>query len=139
MRVVPAAEGGPKEFVLLPLGRFLFADWLPQSSQPVGLIGAPIGAWGMAAATLKDPAEALAAFEYAYIHQDFDVPPCRSIHAMFGKREFEVRNHPRYRLHVLTSRGGHLLRRDTRLRSPLGYAGCVFHQRGVAQNHELMD
>ena len=42
----------------LPLGRFLFADWLPQSSQPVGLIGAPIGEWGMAAATLEDPAEA---------------------------------------------------------------------------------
>lgn len=54
------------------------------------------------------------------------MPPCRSIHAMIGKREFKVRNHPRYRLHVLTSRGSHLLRRDTRLRSPLGYAGAFF-------------
>ena len=48
------------------------------------------------------------------------------IDAMFGARENEVLNHPRYRLHVLTSRGRHLLRRDTRVRSPLGYAGAFF-------------
>ncbi len=32
--------------------------------------------------------------------------------------------HPRYRLHVLTSRGRHLLRREGRLRTPLGYMGA---------------
>ena len=140
VRAIPAAAGGPKGLTLLPLDRFLFGVWLPQSSQPVELIGASIGAWRMAAAMLNDPAEALAVLEHAYIHQHFDVLPGRKaptkehiserfgegIHAMFGKRESEVLNHARFRLHVLTSRGRHLLRRDTRVRSPLGYAGAFF-------------
>ncbi len=140
VRAIPAAAGGPKGLTLLPLDRFLFGEWLPQSGQTVDLIGASIGAWRMAAAMLNDPADALAVLEHAYIHQHFDVLPGRKaptkehvserfaegIHAMFGNRENEVLNHPRYQLHVLTSRGRHLLRRDTRVRSPLGYAGAFF-------------
>ena len=42
----------------------------------------------------------------------------------FGGRADEVLQHPRYRLHVLTSRGRHLLRREGRLRTPLGYMGA---------------
>lgn len=140
VRVIPAAAGGPKGLTLLPLDRFLFGEWLPQSTQPVDLIGASIGAWRMAAAALHEPAAALAALEQAYIHQDYDVPPGRKaptrdhiserfaegIHAMFGKRVQEVLEHPRYRLHVVTSRGRHILHRDNRLRSPLGYAGAFF-------------
>lgn len=140
VRAIPAAAGGPKGLTLLPLDRFLFGEWLSQSARPIDLIGASIGAWRMAAAMLNSPAVALAALEHAYIHQEFDVPPGRKtptkehvserfaegIHGMFGEREHEVLNHPRYRLHVLTSRGRHLLRRDTRVRSPLGYAGAFF-------------
>jgi hypothetical protein len=140
VRAIPAAAGGPKGLTLLPLDRFLFGQWLPQSSHPVDLIGASIGAWRMAAAMLQQPAAALTALEQAYIHQQFDIPPGRKtptkthiserfgegIQAMFGGRESEVLAHSRYRLHVLTSRGRHLLRRDTRLRSPLGYAGAFF-------------
>ena len=140
VRAIPAAAGGPKGLTLLPLDRFLFGEWLPQSTQSVDLIGASIGAWRMAAAMLNNPADALAVLEDAYIHQDFEVPPGRKtptkehvserfaegIHAMFGKRELEVINHPRYRLHVLTSRGRHILRRDNRIRSPLGYAAAFF-------------
>ncbi len=83
---------------------------------------------------------ALASLEHAYIHQDYDVPPGRKaptrdhiserfaegIHAMFGQRVQEVLGHPRYRLHVVTSRGRHILHRDNRVRSPLGYAGAFF-------------
>ncbi len=140
VRAIPAAAGGPKGLTLLPLDRFLFGEWLPKSTQPVDLIGASIGAWRMAAAALNNPADALAALQHAYIHQDYDVPPGRKaptkehvserfaegIHAMFGKRVHEVLDHPRYRLHVLTSRGRHILHRDNRLRSPLGYAGAFF-------------
>ena len=36
----------------------------------------------------------------------------------------QVLGHPRYRLHVFTSRGRHLLQRQGRLRMPLGYAGA---------------
>jgi hypothetical protein len=138
VRAIPAAAGGPKGLTLLPLDRFLFGEWLPQARQPVDLIGASIGAWRMAAAMLNDPADALAVLEHAYIHQSFDVLPGHKtptkahiserfgegIAAMFGGREDEVLHHARYRLHVLTSRGRHVLRRDTPLRSPLGYAGA---------------
>lgn len=140
VRAIPAAAGGPKGLTLLPLDRFLFGEWLPQSVQPVDLIGASIGAWRMAAAMLDQPAAALASLEHAYIHQDYDVPPGRKaptrdhiserfaegIHAMFGQRVQEVLGHPRYRLHVVTSRGRHILHRDNRVRSPLGYAGAFF-------------
>ena len=133
------AAGGPKGLTLLPLDRFLFGEWLPKSAQTVDLIGASIGAWRMAAAMLDQPAAALAALEHAYIRQDYDVPPGRKaptrehiserfaagIHAMFGQRVPEVLSHPRYRLrgHI---RGRHILHRDNRLRSPLGYAGAFF-------------
>ena len=140
VRAIPAAAGGPKGLTLLPLDRFLFGEWLPKSAQPVDLLGASIGAWRMAAAMLDQPAAALAALEHAYIRQDYDVPPGRKaptrehiserfaagIHAMFGQRVPEVLGHPRYRLHVVTSRGRHILHRDNRLRSPLGYAGAFF-------------
>ena len=35
IRAIPAAAGGPKGLTLLPLDRYLFGEWLPQSSQPV--------------------------------------------------------------------------------------------------------
>jgi len=60
VRVVPAAAGGPKGLVLNPLDRYLFAQWLPRSSQTVHLIGASIGAWRMASACLPDADAALA-------------------------------------------------------------------------------
>jgi Patatin-like phospholipase len=138
IRAIPAAAGGPKGLTLLPLDRFLFGEWLPQSTQPVDLIGASIGAWRMASAMLNDPVAAIASLEHAYIRQDFDVPPGRKsptrehvsarfaegIQAMFGQRVDEVLSHSRYRLHVLTSRGRHILGRDHGIRTPLGYAGA---------------
>jgi hypothetical protein len=43
--VIPGAAGGPKGLILGPLDRFIFGEWLAQSSQPVDLVGASIGAW----------------------------------------------------------------------------------------------
>ena len=45
--VIPGAAGGPKGLILGPLDRFIFGEWLSQSSQSVDLIGASIGAWRM--------------------------------------------------------------------------------------------
>jgi len=39
-------------------------------------------------------------------------------------RIHEVLNHPRYRLHVMTSHGQHILKREHPLLTPLGYAGA---------------
>ena len=136
--VVPGAAGGPKGLILGPLDRFLFGHWLPRSPQPVDLIGASIGAWRMATACLPDAEAKLAQLEHDYIRQHHVTPPgakrpsAQVISAAFGDglRSFyqgrvpELLNHPRFRLHVVTSRGRHLLRREGRWTTPLGYLGA---------------
>ena len=136
--VIPGAAGGPKGLILGPLDRFLFGEWLPQSTQPIDLVGASIGAWRMSTACLNKPVESFLRLEHDYIHQHYDVPAGqkrptaqqvseefgRSLHAFYGGRIAEVLNHPRYRLHVVTSRGKHILQREHALLTPLGYAGA---------------
>jgi len=142
VRVVPAAAGGPKGLILNPLDRFLFGHWLPGglagSDHVVHLLGASIGAWRMASAMLPDPDAALARLAHDYIHQRFEVPDGALPDAAEVSRVFRqllaqqlgddlpaLLAHPRYRLHVFTSRGrGPLLRREGRLRTPLGYLGA---------------
>lgn len=136
--IVPAAAGGPKGLILGPLDRFIFGDWLAQSAQPVHLVGASIGAWRMATACLHDPLAALDRLERDYIAQRHDPPPGRrrptaqqlserfadNLRIFYGGRVGQVLDHPRYRLHVVASRGRHVLARDGRLRTPLGYLGA---------------
>jgi len=136
--VIPAAAGGPKGLILGPLDRFIFGEWLPQSSQPVHLVGASIGAWRMATACLNDPRSAFERLEHDYIHQHYELAPGQkrvtaaqvsrefgsSLQAFYGGRISEVLHHPRYRLHVITSHGRHVLRREHPLLTPLGYAGA---------------
>jgi len=121
-----------------PLDRFLFGEWLPQSNQPIDLVGASIGAWRMSTACLNTPVESLLRLEHDYIHQHYDVPAGqkrptaqqvseefgRSLQAFYGRRITELLHHPRYRLHVVTSRGKHILQREHPLLTPLGYAGA---------------
>ena len=136
--VIPAAAGGPKGLILGPLDRFIFGHWLPQSTQPVHLVGASIGAWRMATACLHDAVAAFERLEHDYIHQHYELPPGhkrvtaeqvsrefgRNLQRFYGGRIGEVLQHPRYRLHVLTSHGRHVLRREHPLGTPLGYAGA---------------
>ncbi|MDM0110950.1 phospholipase [Variovorax sp. J22R133] len=138
VRVVPGAAGGPKGLILGPIDRFLFGEWLTQSSQPVHLVGASIGAWRLANACLDDSITAFKDFEHGYVHQHFEVPPgqkrltARQVSAQFGDglRQFyggriaQVLRHPRYKLHVITSRGRHILGREGSARTPFGYLGA---------------
>lgn len=136
--VIPAAAGGPKGLILGPLDRFIFGQWLPQSSQPVHLVGASIGAWRMATACLNKPVAAFERLEHDYIHQHYELKPGqkrvtaeqvsrefgRNLQLFYGGRIGEVLQHPRYRLHVVTSHGRHVLRREHPLGTPLGYLGA---------------
>lgn len=136
--VVPGAAGGPKGLILGPLDRFIFGQWLPQSAQPVHLVGASIGAWRMATACLNEPALAFERLERDYIGQHYELQPGQkrpsaefvsqkfgdSLTAFYGGRIDEVLHHPRFRLHVVTSHGRHMLRRENRIATPLGYAGA---------------
>jgi hypothetical protein len=137
VRAIPAAAGGPKGLALIALDRYVFGQWLPRSHQTVHLLGASIGAWRMASACLADPDAAFRQLADDYIHQRYEhkpgrPPTARHVSEVFGAklaehfagREAEVLGHPRYRLHVFTSRGRHLLRREGRVRTPLGYVGA---------------
>ncbi|MEP6720032.1 MAG: phospholipase [Variovorax sp.] len=138
VRTIPGAAGGPKGLILGPIDRFLFGEWLPQSTQPVHLVGASIGAWRLANACLNDAKTAFEQFEHGYIHQHFEVPAgqkrmtARQVSVQFGEglrsfyggRAAEVLGHPRFRLHVIASRGRHILGREGRVRTPVGYLGA---------------
>jgi hypothetical protein len=137
--VIPAAAGGPKGLALNPLDRYVFGHWLPRSTQVVHLLGASIGAWRMASACRADADAALARLAEDYVMQEYEHAPgkqptakvvSRTFGAMlsehFGGAEAEVLGHARYRLHVFTSRGRHVLRREGKLRTPLGYGGAFF-------------
>lgn len=137
VRVIPGAAGGPKGLILNPLDRYLFGEWLAETTHTVHLLGASIGAWRLASACLRDPAAQLAQMAHDYIHQHYEhaagkLPTSRHVSEVFGAklverfghREAEVLQHPRYRLHVFTSRGRHLLNRQGHWRMRLGYAGA---------------
>ena len=138
VRVIPAAAGGPKGLILGPLDRFIFGEWLSTSNQPVALVGASIGAWRMATACLHDSTAAFARLERDYIAQHYELPPGQkrpsaaqisesfgqNLQVFYGGRIPEILNHGRYRLHIVTSRGRHLLGREHAWRTPLGYAGA---------------
>ena len=136
IQVIPGAAGGPKGLILGPLDRFLFGNWLPQSKQPIHLIGASIGAWRMATACLSSPISGFARLERDYVYQDYALEPGQkrptaqqvsesfrdNLQSFYSEKIPEVLRHPRYRLHVLCSRGKHLLRQEHPVLTPLGYA-----------------
>lgn len=136
--IVPAAAGGPKGLILGPLDRFLFGEWLPRSDHTIHLVGASIGAWRMASACLREPVQAFERLERDYIAQHYELPPGRKtptaahvserfsagLADFYGGRIGEVLSHPRFRLHIVTARGRHLLRREHRVATPLGYLGA---------------
>ncbi len=139
VRVVAAAAGGPKGLVLGPLDRYVFGHWLAGDGPTVHLVGASIGAWRMATGALADPVAGFRRLEHDYLHQHYEPEPGRAmpsaaqVSRVFGRalRDFfdgqieQVLAHPRLRLHIVTSRGRHLLGREGRLRTPLGYLGAA--------------
>ena len=137
VRLIPAAAGGPKGLSLIPLDRFIFGQWLAPTRHAVHLLGASIGAWRMALACLPDPDAEFAQLAEDYITQDYPhepgrLPTAQVVSQVFGQRlqqrlglrAAQILANPRFRLHVFTSRGRHLLGREGRLRTPFGYLGA---------------
>jgi len=147
---IAGAAGGPKGLILGPLDRFIFGQWLPTSGQAVDLVGASIGAWRLASACLSNCVSAFERLEHDYIAQHYELPPGRkrpradqvsrefgrSLQSFYGGRIEEVLSHPRYRLHVMTSRGIGLLAREHGVLTPLGYAGAYLSN---ALSRSLLD
>ncbi|MCC2632821.1 MAG: hypothetical protein K0S48_707 [Ramlibacter sp.] len=146
---LPAAAGGPKGLILGALDRFLFGEWLPRTDHTIHLVGASIGAWRMATACLRSPVQAFERMERDYIAQRLDTgtggkaPTPASIsrrfaeglEAFYGGRIREVLEHPRFRLHIVTARGRHVLGREHRIGTPVGYLGAflsnVLHRKAM--------
>ena len=142
--VIPGAAGGPKGLILGPLDRFIFGDWLAQSSHDVHLVGASIGAWRMATACLNDPVAGFEQLEHDYIRQHYALKPGekfpsadtvskdfgRNLASFYDGKVADILNHTRYKLHIITSRGRHILRREHKVATPLGYLGA-FLSNGV--------
>jgi hypothetical protein len=137
VKAIPAAAGGPKGLVLSPLDQFIFGEWLAASDHTLHLLGASIGAWRMATGCLADPGAAFAQMAEDYIGQEYEhapgkPPKAKHVSEVFGAKLAErfgphaetVLAHPRYRLHVFTSRGRHIMRREGRFTTPLGYLGA---------------
>ncbi len=139
VRVIAAAAGGPKGLVLGSLDRYLFGQWLPRSAHTVHLVGASIGAWRMATGALPDPVRGFERLTHDYVHQHYQLEPGRTLptasqvsrefaqelHDFFDGQVDALLSHSRYRLHIVTSRGRHVLGREGALRTPLGYAGAL--------------
>lgn len=137
MRVIAAAAGGPKGLVLNALDRYVFGHWLRDGDAPVHLLGASIGAWRMAVACAPDAAAALSELAEDYVTQHYEHAPGRrptparvsevfgaKVEQRIGARSAALLGHARFRLHVFTSRGLHMLNREGRWRTPAGYAGA---------------
>nr|WP_326529225.1 phospholipase [Rhodoferax sp.] len=138
IRTIPAAAGGPKGLLLGAMDRFIFGEWLTRSDQPVDLVGASIGAWRMATACLNHSVAAFERLEHDYIHQHYETTPgqkrptaamvselfSKNLQAFYTDRVGEILSHPRFQLHIVTSRGRHLLHTEHGLRTPLGYFGA---------------
>ncbi len=151
VRVVPAAAGGPKGLVLMPLDEQIFGHWLPAArsaaglsagqaaeAEPVHLLGASIGAWRMAAACAPSPVQAFSTLADDYITQTYPHPRGRMPSAEVVSRVFganlqqrlaplaaHILHHPHHRLHVFTSRGlGLLHQRPGRAAMAAGWFGA---------------
>jgi len=138
IETIAGAAGGPKGLILGALDRYIFGDWLSRSLQPIDLVGASVGAWRMATACMEQPVAGFERLEHDYIHQHYALvpgqkrPSAARVSELFGEtlRDFygghvqTVLNNTRFRLHIVTSRGRHILNKEHALRTPLGYLGA---------------
>ncbi|MES2917539.1 MAG: hypothetical protein V4729_02860 [Pseudomonadota bacterium] len=110
-----AASGGPKGLMLLALDRYLLTEFLPQSQQPVDLLGTSIGAWRLMNYCQANPVAALDRFEHYYFSQHYAAKPTREditaevtrvLLGMLGPHGArEIAEHPRFRFHTIAARG----------------------------------
>lgn len=139
IRLIPAAAGGPKGLILTHLDRFLFADWLAKSRQPIDLVGVSIGAWRMVSGMTPDPHVTFEQFATGYTDEYYEPPAGKrlptpdqlsngilnNLKGMFESNLSSILAHDRYRLHIVTSRGRGVLDQADGARSLLGFAALA--------------
>ena len=132
--IIPGAAGGPKGLGIAGLDLAVFGQWLPRAPRVRHLIGASIGAWRFAAVCRGDPVQGLNDFARAYSEQRYPKQPSRQfitqyardmMRGLFAGRELDVLSNPGYRLHILVVRGLGLLKRESKARTPAGFAAAA--------------
>ncbi len=117
--VIPAAAGGPKGLILQALDQWLFGEWLVSAPRQRSLIGASIGSWRMAAASMADPVLGFTRLGELYCHQQYPAKPGSTLvtdvistllNEFLKGHEQDIVQQPLNRLHILTSKGRGLLR-----------------------------
>lgn len=133
--VIPAAAGGPKGLILQALDQWLFGDWLAAAPRQRSLIGASIGSWRMAAASMPDPVAGFARLGNLYCQQTYPPRPSSSyvtevlrdlLYRFVDDQESQIVAQPNNRLHILTNKGRGLLRAPTKTLSvKAGFAAAT--------------
>ncbi|PRC93765.1 lysophospholipase [Solimicrobium silvestre] len=117
--VIPAAAGGPKGLILQALDQWVFGEWLANAPRERSLIGASIGAWRMAAASMKNPAQGFARLGELYCNQLYPAKPSSTyvteviqelLSQFISGHEHDIVQQTTHRLHVLTTKGRGWLR-----------------------------
>ena len=117
--VIPAAAGGPKGLILNELDQWLFGGWLANAPRQRSLIGASIGAWRMATASMADPAHGFQRLADLYCRQSYTAKPSSDqvtqvltelLHQLVHGHIDEIVGQAQHRLHILTIKGRGLLR-----------------------------
>ena len=130
IEIVPGAAGGPKALGIAGLDHAIFGEWLASAPRMRHLIGASIGAWRFAAASLPEPAKVLSEFARLYTAQTYPRRPSRRfvsdmartmLESLFKGREAEILSHRWNRVHILAVRGRWPLTRDSSVHTPLGF------------------
>jgi hypothetical protein len=143
VEIIPGAAGGPKALGIAGLDRAIFGEWLAGAPRVRHLIGASIGAWRFAAASLPEPTKVLAEFARLYTEQSYPRRPSRRfvsdaartmLDALFKGREAEILANPWNRVHILTVRGRWPLSRDSSLHTPLGF-GMAAMANAIGRRH----
>lgn len=143
IEIVPGAAGGPKALGIAGLDHAIFGEWLPSAPRMRHLIGASIGAWRFAAASLPEPVKVLRNFASLYTEQTYPRRPSRRfvsdmartmLESLFKGREPEILSNPWNRVHVITVRGRWPLTRDSSLHTPLGF-GMAAMANAIGRRH----
>lgn len=113
IQTLAGASGGAKWLVLSQMDRVIAEEILPRLTAPTHLLGSSIGAWRMSAFCKRDPANAIAELERAYVHQRYDAKPSpaevsetslRLAADLIGDEAEGICDHPTLRLSIVAAR-----------------------------------
>jgi hypothetical protein len=134
VKVMVAASGGPKWFVLYGLDRYLFGEFFANRTQPLELLGSSAGAWRLACLAQADPVAAIERLATHYSQQCY--PDRVTLHTISSEARrmldlvlaetgaMEIVTNPVFRLHVVAARARGIISSENRHLLSLGLFLC---------------